>query len=135
MTTLTFEEAQRDLSSAAQKVLRGEEVGISVDGQLLRLVREVPSRPPGYFAECYRDVEDAAFEERLCQYSKPILEERGSGTFFLFRSPSTAASRGHSFERRTCVGPQACEWAALRHLARQAASTSRSFLIRKGVGS
>ncbi len=74
MTTLTLEEAQRDLSSAAEKALRGEEVNISVDGQLLRLVREVPPRPPGYFAECYRDPEDAAFEERICQDSKSVLE-------------------------------------------------------------
>jgi hypothetical protein len=32
-------------------------------------------RPPGYFAECYRDAEDAAFEERVCRDSKPTLEE------------------------------------------------------------
>ncbi len=74
MTTLTLEEAQRDLSVAAQKALRGEEVGISVGSQLLRLVREIPSRPPGYFAECYRDPEDVRFEERICQDSKPVLE-------------------------------------------------------------
>ena len=74
MTTLTLEEAQRNLSSAAEKALRGEEVSISVAGQLLHLVRENPSRPPGYFAECYRDPKDAVFEERVCQDSKPVLE-------------------------------------------------------------
>ena len=74
MTTLTLEEAQRNLSSAAQKVLGGEEIGICVGGQLLRLVREVPWRPSGYFAECYLDAEDAAFEGRVCQDSKPVLE-------------------------------------------------------------
>lgn len=74
MTTLTLEEAQQDLSAAAQKALRGEEVGISVGGQLLRLVQEVPLRPAGFFADCYRDAEDAAFEERICHDSKPVLE-------------------------------------------------------------
>ena len=74
MTTWTLEEAQRDLSSAAQKALGGEEVGIRVGGQLLRLVRDVSSRLPGYFAECYSDAEDALIEERICHDSKPVLE-------------------------------------------------------------
>ncbi len=30
---------------------------------------DVPIRPPGYFAECYLDAEDAAFEERICRDS------------------------------------------------------------------
>jgi len=75
MTALTLDEAQRSLGEAVRKALSGETVTIQVAGETLRLVQEVPLRPPGYFAQCYRDDADAAFEERICRDSKPILEE------------------------------------------------------------
>jgi hypothetical protein len=75
MTTLTLDEAQRGLPNAVQKVLRGEEVAIKIGQETIRLVHDVPLRPPGFFAGCYRDVEDAAFEERICRDSKPVLGE------------------------------------------------------------
>ena len=66
MTTLTLNEAQRDLSSAVEKVLRGEDVAIKIGQETVRLIHDVPVRPQGYFAECYRDNGDAEFEERIC---------------------------------------------------------------------
>jgi len=66
MTTLTLDEAQKRLPDAVEKALAGEEVAIKVGRETVRLVHDVPMRPPGYFAECYRDAEDAAFEERVC---------------------------------------------------------------------
>lgn len=75
MTTLTLDEAQQRLPDAVEKALKGEEVAIQVGRETVRLVHDVPMRPPGYFAECYRDAEDAAFEERVCRDSKPTLEE------------------------------------------------------------
>ena len=75
MTALTLDEAQRNLPDAVRKALQGEEVAIKVGGEMVRLVQEVPLRPPGYFTDCYRDAEDAAFEERICRDSKPTLEE------------------------------------------------------------
>ncbi len=75
MTALTLDEAQRNLPEAVRKALEGEEVTIKVGGETVRLVQIVPVRPPGYFAECYRDTKDAAFEERICRDSKPTLEE------------------------------------------------------------
>jgi len=74
MTALTLDEAQRILPDAVRKALQGEEVTIKVGGEILRLVQDVPLRPPGYFADCYRDAGDAAFEERICRDSKPVLE-------------------------------------------------------------
>lgn len=75
MTALTLDEAQRNLPDAVNKALQGEEVAIKVGNETVRLVHDVPIRPPGYFAECYRDFEDAAFEERISRDSKPTLEE------------------------------------------------------------
>ena len=75
MTALTLDEAQRNLPEAVRKALTGEEVTIQVGGETLRLVQDVPLRPPGYFAGCYRDAADAAFETRVCRDSKPTLEE------------------------------------------------------------
>jgi len=75
MMALTLDEAQRNLPDAVKKALKGEEVAIKVGGETVRLVHDVPLRPPGYFAECYCDGEDAAFEERVCRDSKPMLEE------------------------------------------------------------
>ena len=75
MTALTLDEAQRNLRDAVQKALNGEDVRIRIGGETLRLVQDVPVRPSGYFAECYRDAEDAAFEERISRDSKPTLEE------------------------------------------------------------
>lgn len=66
MTTLTLDEAQQHLPDGVQKALKGEGVAIKVDRETVRLVHDVPIRPPGYFAECYRDAQDAAFEERVC---------------------------------------------------------------------
>ena len=67
MTALTLDEAQRNLPEAVRKALTGEAVTIQIGGETLRLVQDVPLRPPGYFADCYRDAADAAFEERLCE--------------------------------------------------------------------
>lgn len=75
MTALTLDEAQKSLPDAVRKALRGEDIAIAVGNEFVRLVHDVPMRPPGYFAECYRDPQDAAFEERLCSDSKPTLEE------------------------------------------------------------
>lgn len=75
MTALTLDEAQRNLPEAVGKALRGEEVGIKVGAEIVRLVQDVPLRPPGYFADCYSNAEDAALEERICQDSKPTLGE------------------------------------------------------------
>jgi hypothetical protein len=66
MTTLTLDEAQQRHPDAVEKALKGEEVAIKVGRDTVRLVHDVPMRPPGYFAECYRDAEDAAFEGRVC---------------------------------------------------------------------
>ena len=67
MTTFTLDEAQQRLSVAVEKALKGEEVAIKVGRETVRLVHDVPMRPPGYFVQCYRDAEDAAFEKRVCQ--------------------------------------------------------------------
>jgi hypothetical protein len=75
MTALTLAEAQRSLPDAVRKALNGEEVAIKIGSETVRLVQDVSIRPPGYFAECYRDAEDSAFEERICRDSKPTLEE------------------------------------------------------------
>jgi antitoxin (DNA-binding transcriptional repressor) of toxin-antitoxin stability system len=75
MTALTLDEAQKNLPDAVRKALRGEQVAITVGSEVVRLVQDVPLRPPGYFTECYRDSEDAAFEERICRDSKSTLEE------------------------------------------------------------
>ena len=75
MTSLSLDDAQRNLPEIAQKALQGEEVTINVGNRVLRLVQEVAIRPPGYFASCYEDREDAKFEERICRDSHPIIEE------------------------------------------------------------
>ncbi len=75
MTTLTLDEAQQNLGDAVRKALGGEEVTIKVGAQIIRLVQDIPLRPPGYFSDCYQDPEDAAFEERISRDSKPTLEE------------------------------------------------------------
>lgn len=75
MTTLTLDEAQQCLPDAVEKALNGEEVAIRVGRETIRLVHDLPMRPPGYFVECYRDAEDTAFEERVCRDSKPTFEE------------------------------------------------------------
>jgi len=72
--TLTLSEAQQHLADAARQALRGEPVLITVGGETLRLTAEVPLRPAGYFAECYREPADAAFEERLCRDSVTVAE-------------------------------------------------------------
>jgi hypothetical protein len=74
MTTMTFQEAQKDLAFALEQALQGEGVVITVGSQAVRLCRDIPLRPPGYFAACYTDPEDAAFEERICRDSKPVVE-------------------------------------------------------------
>jgi hypothetical protein len=74
MTAMTFEEAKRDLDTAVNQALHGEEVIITVGDQALRLIRDIPFRPPGYFTACYADPADAAFEERVCRDSRPVLE-------------------------------------------------------------
>ena len=75
MTALTLDQAQRNLPEAVEKALKGEEVVIKVGGETVRLVHDVPMRPSSYFAECNRDAEDAAFEERICLDSRPVIEE------------------------------------------------------------
>ena len=65
MTALTLAEAQRTLPEAVRKALTGEEVTIRVGSETLRLVQDVPLRPPGYFTACYVDAADAKFEEQL----------------------------------------------------------------------
>ena len=75
MTALTLDEAQQNLPDAVRKALKGEEVAINVGGETVRLVHDFPIRPPGYFAECYRDAGYAAFEERICRDSPLTLEE------------------------------------------------------------
>lgn len=75
MKALTLDEAQHSLPDAVQKALHGESVAIKVGSEIVRLVREVPIRPAGYFADCYRDAADAAFEERLARDSRPTLDE------------------------------------------------------------
>ena len=72
--TLTLEQAQQNLADAARQALHGEPVLITVGSETLRLTAEVPLRPAGYFAECYRDPEDAAFEERICRDSAIVVE-------------------------------------------------------------
>ena len=72
--TLTLEQAQQHLADAAQQALRGEPVMITVSGETLRLTAEVPLRPAGYFAECYRDPADGDFEERICRDSASVVE-------------------------------------------------------------
>ena len=74
MTTMTLEEAQRDLGKAVDQALHGEDVIITVGDAALRLVRDFALRPPGYFAACYADPADAAFEERICRDSRPVLD-------------------------------------------------------------
>ena len=74
MTTMTIEQAQRDLDKVVNQALHGEDVIITVGDEALRLVRDVPLRPLGYFAVCYSDPADAAFEERICRDSPPLLE-------------------------------------------------------------
>jgi len=75
MTTLTLDQAQRSLPDVVERALKGEEVAIKIGQDTVRLVHDVPIRPPGYFAQCYRDADDAAFEERVCRDSKPVLGE------------------------------------------------------------
>ena len=72
--TLTLDQAQKNLRDAAQHALRGELVLITLGQETLRLTPEVPLRPAGYFAECYRDLEDAAFEERICGDSTVVAD-------------------------------------------------------------
>jgi hypothetical protein len=74
MTTMTLEQAQSDLGRAVQRALQGETVLITVGDEAVQLKRDIPLRPPGYFAACYGDPEDAAFEERICHDSRPVLE-------------------------------------------------------------
>ena len=75
MTVLTLDEAQQRLPDAVEKALNGEEVAIKVGLETVRLVHDVPVRPAGYFADCYGEAEDAAFEQRVGRDSKPALEE------------------------------------------------------------
>lgn len=75
MTTLTLDQAQRSLPDAVEKALKGEDVAIKIGQETVRLVHDVPMRPPGYFAGCYRDAGEAALEERICQDSKPVIGE------------------------------------------------------------
>lgn len=72
--TLTLDQAQRNLVDAARHALQGEPVLITVGTEILRLTAEVPLRPPGYFAECYRDASDAEFEERVCRDSSLVID-------------------------------------------------------------
>ena len=72
--TLTLDQAEKNLEDAARLALQGEPVLITLGSATLRLCPEVPLRPPGYFAECYRDLDDAAFEERLCRDSSVVSD-------------------------------------------------------------
>ena len=72
--TLTLEQAQQKLPEAVRHALEGEPVLITVGAETLRLTADVPLRPAGYFAECYRDPDDAAFEERICRDSALVVE-------------------------------------------------------------
>ena len=72
--TLTLDQAQQNLADAARHALHGEPVLITVGTETLRLTAEVPFRPPGYFAECYRDVSEAEFEERVCRDSSLVID-------------------------------------------------------------
>jgi len=72
--TLTLDQAQKNLRDAAQHALRGEAVLITLGQETLRLTPEIPLRPPGYFAECYHNLEDAAFEERICGDSAVVAD-------------------------------------------------------------
>lgn len=74
MTTMTFAQAQSDLGLAVKRALQGDSVLITVGDEAVRLSRDIPLRPPGYFAACYTDPGDNAFEERICRDSKPVLE-------------------------------------------------------------
>ena len=72
--TLTLDEAKQNLAGAVRQALQGEAVLITVGADTLCLFRESPLRPPGYFAQCYLDPHDAAFEERLCKDSAIVVE-------------------------------------------------------------
>lgn len=72
--TLTLDQAQKTLADAVRRALQGESVLITVGSETLRLSAEPPLRSPGYFAECYRDAEDAALEERICRDSAIVVE-------------------------------------------------------------
>jgi hypothetical protein len=72
--TLTLDQAQKTLADAARRALQGEPVLITFGSETLRLSAEPPMRPAGYFTDCYRDAEDAAFEERICRDSAIVVE-------------------------------------------------------------
>ncbi len=72
--TLTLDQAAKTLADAARRALQGEPVLITVGSETLRLLAEPLVRPPGYFEECYREAEDAAFEERICRDSAVVVE-------------------------------------------------------------
>ena len=72
--TLTLDRAREHLADAARHALRGEPVFITVGADTLRLSPEVPLRPPGYFADCYRDTSEAQFEDRLCRDSTVTVD-------------------------------------------------------------
>ena len=75
MTAITLKEAQRNLPEVVQRALEGEDVAITMGNQMVRLVQDVPLRPPGYFTACYQDGAEAEFEERICRDSRPVVEE------------------------------------------------------------
>jgi len=64
------------LSAYIEKLLqhRAEASATAKGGTGWMPVEPIPFRPPGYFAECYSDTGDAAFEERICSDSKPVIE-------------------------------------------------------------
>ena len=72
--TLTLDQAQKQLADAARHALEGDSVLIIVGADTLRLSAEVPVRPSGYFAECYRVPADAALEERLAADASLVIE-------------------------------------------------------------
>lgn len=76
MKTLTLDEAQRSLSSLAQRALRGEQVLIRVEGSpdLLSLQSVPAELPENYLAGCYGPNEIAE-EEVLAR-----LAPRGTAT-------------------------------------------------------
>ena len=70
MKTLTLDEAQRSLSSLAERALRGEKVLIRVEGSSdLLSLQSVPAElPPDYLAGCYGP-EEIAQEEYLAGFA------------------------------------------------------------------
>lgn len=70
MTPLSLDEAQRSLSSLAERALRGEQVLIQVEGasELLSLQTVASELPPDYLRACYGP-EEIRQEEHLAGFA------------------------------------------------------------------